>query len=441
MLARALALLVLLVTSLVAVRATAGETLAHERYALDNGLDVVLHVDRRLPIVAVNLAYHVGWMHDGERLGLAHLVEHMMFRGTEELDDRELRGLLDDADAMETNATTHPDRTSYYTIVPAEHLPVVLWLESHRMAYTAPAVMEHEVRQEVQTTIDEWELRVANEPMGEPSLELRDALFPAGHPLHGVRPSDIRRLQAADVRAFMQRHHGPANATLVLAGDLPPDVRDQVERYFGHRRGGERPPALDLAVPPRSQEQRVVHPSTVSASPLVIMAWATPGLYEPGDAEADVLASVLGAGRHLAARLETHAPGVFLDVRVAQESMVGASMFVIATRGTSTGLPLQMQTALDAVLEDLRARPLPPAAVRRARRRTITSLLRGVQRVDQRAMLIQRYIAAGKPPDWLDEDIARYEAIDELDVAMLLRSHLVPERRALLLAYPAEGSR
>lgn len=427
-----------LVVSLVAVPAHAGEILAHERHTLDNGLDVVLHVDRRLPLVAVDLTYHVGWMHDGEHLGLAHLVEHLMFRGTRDLPDGGPLALLQDADATGTNASTSHDRTSYHTVVPADQLPVALWLESHRMAHLSPALDDRNVRQEQQTTIDEWE-RAVSDPEGEIGLALRDALFPSGHPFHEVRPADIRRLRLADVQRFVERHHGPANATLVLAGDLPDDAREQVERYFGHRRGGERPAAVDVVVAPRPEELRIVRTAALSNAATVIMAWPTPGLYDAGDAEADVLATVLTAGR-LQQLLEARAPGVFLDTYVRQVSRVGQSMFMLAARGTTTGLPLQMQAALDEVLAELRQTPLSPADVRRARRRVVTSHLRGIQRLDQRAARMQMYIAAGKPPDWVEEDIARFDAIDEIKVASFVRAHLAPERRVLMLSYPAEAS-
>lgn len=438
MLARVLALLVLVACSLVAVRAAAGEILANERYALDNGLDVVLHVDRRLPLVAVDLTYHVGWMHDGEQLGLAHLVEHLMFRGTRDLPDGGPFSLLQDAEALGTNARTSHDRTSYHTVVPADQLPVALWLESHRMVHLRPAITDRTVLEEIQTTIDEWELKVVSETDGDTGLALRDALFPPGHPYHFLRPDDIRRLRPEHVHAFVERHHGPANATLVLAGDLPDDVRAQVLRYFGHRSGGERPATPVLAVAARTREQRIVQPSALSKMSVVVMAWPTPALYEPGDAEADVLATVLGAGR-LEALLEARAPGVFLDVDAFQQSRVGQSVFFIAARGTSSGLPLQMQAALDAVLDELRASPLSPADVRRARRRLVTAQLRGIQRLDQRADRMQLYVAAGKPPDWLEEDLARYDAVDEIKVAAFLRTHLAPARRVLVLAHPARG--
>jgi len=438
MLARVLALLVLVLSSLLAVPALAGEILVNERYTLDNGLDVVLHVDRRLPLVAVDLSYHVGWMHDGEHPGLAHLVEHLMFRGTRNLPDGGPKSLLDDADAQGTNASTSHDLTSYHTMVPADQLPVVLWLESHRMAHLLPAITSSIVLEEIQTTIDEWELRIKSEPDGEAGLALRSALYPAGHPFHDVRPADIRRLRREHVREFVERHHGPANATLVLAGDLPSDVREQVERYFGHRSGGERPPALDVTVAPRTAEQRIIVPSTLSKASTVIMAWHTPGLYDSGDAEADVLASVLETGR-LLERIEAEAPGVVLDVYVRQVSRVGQSMFIVAARGTSTGKPLEIQAALDAALDELRAQPLSPADVRRARRRLVTSHLRGLQRLNQRASRMQLYIAAGKPPDWVDEDLARFDAIDEMKVAAFVRTQLAPERRVLMLVYP-EGS-
>lgn len=428
--------LVLLGLLLAPVRAWAESPLAHERHALDNGLDVVLHVDRRLPLVAIDLTYHVGWAHDGEQLGLAHLVEHVMFRGTRDLEDGEHQMLLQQAGASNVNANTGDDATSYHALVPRAALPLALWLEANRMARLR--ITAESVTQERQTTIDEWESRVGSELRGLSHEALWNALFPAGHPFHRASPDDIRRLAATDVEAFVQRHHGPANATLVLAGDLPDDALDQVRDAFGGRRGGRAPPAAE----PRRRleaEQRIVRRDTMSTKPFVLVGWLTPGLFEPGDAAADVLAGILDDER-LRAMADRHAPGTMIALEVGQLSMRGQSLFVLAAEGTGTAAPERMLATLDAMLDELRAAALEPADVARARKRFATDKLRSVQRIDQRAALMQAYVAAGKDPDWLDEDLARYDEVDVAAVAAFVREHLPRDRRVVVLAQPQEPS-
>ncbi|MEM9454761.1 MAG: pitrilysin family protein [Myxococcota bacterium] len=414
--------------------------LEHERYRLDNGLDVVLHVDRRLPLVAVNLTYHVGFMHDGDHPGLAHLVEHLMFRGTGHLADGELGSRLFEAGARGTNAQTSEDQTSYHTVVPKGQLPLALWLESDRMGHLLPAITDEHVGQEIQTTIDEWEDRVQSERDGVTAAAMWDALFPAGHPFHQARPDAIARLQSRSVRAFVSRYIGPANATLVLAGDLPADVRAQVQRYFGHRRGGARPAAPPGVVRSLTGEERIRRTSELAAVPMVLVAWATPGLHEPGDAEADVLAATLEAGR-LSAMVEHEAPGIFIAIQAHQFSQQQQSAFVVAAQGVASARPPQMLAAIDAVLERLRAQSLTAADVRRARRHFAVQTLRGLQRLEDKAVRMQLYIEAGKSPDWLDEDLARYAAVDQLAVSTFVTQYLPADRRVVVMAYPVEDDR
>lgn len=432
---RLLALCCLVVGLLPSALARAGSPLEHERYALDNGLDVVLHVDRRLPLVAVDLAYHVGWAHDGPQRGLAHLVEHLMFRGTRDVGDGEHLIMLQERGASNVNARTEDDGTRYHALVPRDTLPLALWLEGNRMARLR--VTREHVEQEIQTTVDEWESRVGSELRGLSHESLWNALFPVGHPFHRAEPDDIRRLAPTEVQAFVHRHYGPANATLVLAGDLPSDVQAQVERAFGARRGGEPPPEL---TPQRRlvAEQRIVRRDTMSTKPFVLVGWLTAGLFEPGDAEADVLAATLD-GERLRTMADRHAPGTILELEVGQISLRGQSVFVFAAEGTSAATPEGMLATLDAILDDVRGAALDPADVIRARKRFATRTLRGVQRVDQRAALMQSYVAAGHEPDWLDEDLARYGAVDVDAVAAFVREQLPRDRRVVVLAEPQEA--
>lgn len=436
---RVLSTLVLALLLLVPSLATAG-LLAVERHQLDNGLDVIIHVDRRLPLLALNLSYHVGSMHDGAHPGLAHVVEHLMFRGTRHLTDGEGDRLLAEAGAVGTNAATMYDHTSYHTLIPSEALPLALWIEADRMAHLRAALSDRIVREEIQTVVDEWEFRVQSQRHGLDRDALWATLFPADHPFHPVGPKQVRRLRRTLVLDQVKRYHGPANATLVLAGDVPADALEQVERYFGHRRGGERPPApTSLTVDPR-EERRVDREAELSATPTVAMAWPSAGLYEPGDAEADVLMATLDAGV-LRDLVEAELPDALLGIESAQLSRRGQSLFIIAAEGTTTTTPEQLLAAIDTALETLRGRPLTEAEIERATKRFTTDMLRGLQRIDDRAQQIQHYVAAGKDPDWLEQDLARYEAVSASSVARFVETTLAPERRVVVVSRPKGTAR
>ncbi|MEM7156390.1 MAG: pitrilysin family protein [Myxococcota bacterium] len=429
-----------LVLWLGATAAQAASVLDHERYSMDNGLDVVLHVDRRLPLVAVSLAYHVGAMHDGSRPGLAHVVEHLMFRGTRKVPDGEFNYRLVEAGAQHTNAITHYDQTVYHTVIPADRLDEVLWLESDRMAHLGAALTDETFGSEIETTIDEWENRIRSERNAESFMTMWEVLFPEGHPFQHARPDVIARLNTDDGRGFVRRHYGPANATLVLAGDLPDDVGERLERYFGPRSGGTRPSRPSLEAAAVTRDLRIARAATLSTVPLVLVGWPSPGLYDEGDAAADVLAFTLNAGR-LARLIEAQSPGVVLEVEARQLSRSDQSVFFFAAYGAAHQPPEPVLEALDAALAELRQHPLNADDVRRARRRLGIDTLRGLQRLDQRAAQIQSYISAGKAPDWIDEDLARYAAVDEVAVAAFVREHLPPDRRVAVLTSPVEGGR
>ena len=411
--------------------------LAHERYALDNGLDVVLHVDRSLPMVALDLSYHVGSMHDGRDQGIAHLVEHLMFRGTPNVEDGELPKTMQEAGAI-FNATTMQGRTSYHATLPTAQLPMALWLESDRMAYLLPALTDVKVREEIATTTAEWRTKIEGTGFGLAHAALMDALFPPGHPLDNADPQMMAALTLAEAQAFVRHYHGPANATLVLAGDLPADVRDQVQRYFGKRSGGAGPSPVRVAAPAATGEQRVTLRSAVAATALVGLGWLTPALYTPGDAEADLLATLLEPELELA--LEAAAPGKFRGLEVRQASFDGVSRFTILAEGAPGSLPLDMLAILDRALGQLLASPVDPTQLRRAQRTMSLASLRALQSLEGRASRMQLYIAAGKDPDWLDEDLDRYAAATPDALASFAATHLASDKRVVVLAYPAEGA-
>lgn len=427
--------------SLLARPAHAESPLAHERFALDNGLDVVLIPDRRTPLVAINLTYHVGSMHDGDTPGLAHLVEHLMFRGSQNIEDGEHHAALLSLGAIDVNATTARNHTSYTCVIPPRALGIALWLESERMGWLRAQRIRRVVETEKGTTTDEWERHALGNRIGIDRQHLWRALYPPGHPFSSENPETIARLTHRDTKAFVREYYGPRNATLVVAGDLPADVRPMIERAFAENRGGGAPPTI--ALPPRpapSTQQRLDVRSPLATTPIVVVAWPTPGLFEPGDAEADAIMHYLDTG-WLRERLDATVAGGLVGVDVFQDSGFGESLFAIVAEGNPSADPEQMLSAIDDALGQLRRQPPGEAQVRRAARTLATNTLERLQSVSGRADAATMYLTSGHDPDWLDADIGRYEALDPAAVADFMSRYLDDARRIVLLARPGTKAR
>ena len=220
-----------------ATSTAAAATIAFEKFKLANGLTVILHSDRSLPLVAVNVWYHVGPANEpAHRSGFAHLFEHLMFEGSKYV-GHEFDRILESIGATNSNGTTSWDRTNYFETAPSENLETLLWLESDRMGFMIDTLTQE--RLDVQRDVVKNERRQSyeNAPYGPSSLAMLNALFPEGHPYHGAVIGSMQDLSAAtlaDVTEFFRQYYAPSNATLCIAGDLDPaQAKAWIERYFG----------------------------------------------------------------------------------------------------------------------------------------------------------------------------------------------------------------
>ncbi len=272
----------------------------YETFTLPNGLQVILHEDHAVPIVAVNIWYHVG---SGDervgRTGFAHLFEHIMFMGSQHVPTGEFDKLLEAAGG-DNNGSTTEDRTNYYEDAPANALPLLLWLDSDRMGFLLPEITADKVDLQRGVVQNERRQSYENRPYGLAEENILQRLYPASHPYHWPVIGSMADLQAAtleDVRNFFRTYYTPNNASLAIAGDVTPrEARRLVERYFGDIPRG---PAVTRPTPPA-----VLVPADVVAAledrvqlPRVYNAWHTVKAFAPDDAGLDVLANVLAGGR------------------------------------------------------------------------------------------------------------------------------------------------
>jgi zinc protease len=220
----------------VAAQAQAGVDIAHEQFTLPNGLRVVVHTDRKAPVVAVNIWYHVGSKDEpAGRSGFAHLFEHLMFNGSEN-HRGEFFEPFKQVGATNQNGTTNTDRTNYFQNVPTTALDMALWMESDRMGHLLGAI-DQAVLDEQRGVVQNEKRQGENQPYGQVWDRLNRALYPAGHPYHHSVIGSMNDLNAAsveDVHQWFKTWYGPNNAVLVLAGDIDlATAKEKVARYFG----------------------------------------------------------------------------------------------------------------------------------------------------------------------------------------------------------------
>jgi len=242
--------------------------LPYTKRTLANGLDVIVHEDHHVPIVAVNIWYHVGSKNERPgRTGFAHLFEHLMFEGSEHHNTGYFPPLQQAG--AQLNGSTNTDRTNYWEVVPTSAIDRALWMESDRMGYLLPAVTRERFETQRDVVLNERRQNYENRPYGMAIMAITSALYPADHPYSWMTigsADDIRAMQLEDVQAFFRTYYHPSNASLVLAGDIEtPRAFDLAEQYFGDLTAGTPPlPVIATASLAREHCARRVRASAFS---------------------------------------------------------------------------------------------------------------------------------------------------------------------------------
>ena len=273
-------------------------TISFEKETLANGLEVILHQDHSIPLVAVNVWYHVG-SKDEEvgRTGFAHLFEHVMFEGSKHHNQSYFEPLQ--KAGANLNGSTTPDRTNYWEDVPSNFLELALWLEADRMGFLLEALDQQ--RFDIQRDVVKNERRQTyeNRPYGMAYWHIQSALFPMPHPYHWMTIGSQEDLDAAsleDVKDFFRRYYSPSNASLAIAGDFQRDQAiELVNRYFGDLTPGPHLPRkgrMDSALAGRVELEMGDRVSL----PRLYISWPTPPDFDEDDAPLELLQAVLSDG-------------------------------------------------------------------------------------------------------------------------------------------------
>ncbi len=424
---------------------TATPEISFERHALPNGLKVVIHPDRSLPLVTVNLWYHVGSKNERPgRTGFAHLFEHMLFQGSAHVPTNGHFRYVQQVGGVANGSTSH-DRTNYYETLPSAHLDLGLWLEADRMGFLLPALTQENLDNQRDVVINERRQRIENQPYGQASERLYGLLYPEGHPYRWPVIGTLEDISAAtidDVRAFFRTYYAPNNAVLTIAGDVEPD--DALERaahWFGEIPCGEEiPPVVLPAEGAPTGERREVFADAV-LMPRVYVAFATAPYGSREWYVADLLSSYLSSGKSSLLYSD-----LIYDLQIAQETGSwihlgeAAGTFTLVATARPGVAPAEIETRLVGHLERIAVGGVDLEALERARKKTLTDYFGNLQRLDMRADLLARFTTFFDDPGGFERELEAYRTISAAEISRFVAERCPAERRAVLWIVPKDAT-
>jgi zinc protease len=441
---RATWLVAIAVVALMAIGASA-QTLPpikFEKYELSNGLDVILHEDHDIPMVAVNVWYHAGSKNEEKgRTGFAHLFEHMMFQGSEHHDAEYFAPLEKIGGSV--NGSTTEDRTNYWENVPSNYLELALWLESDRMGYLIPAMTQEKLDNQRDVVKNERRQGLENQPYAKASELMLPLLFSSEHPYSWTVIGSMEDLSAAsmdDVSDFFRKYYAPNNASLCIAGDFDPaEAKALVEKYFAPIPPGPPVDRKTWWIPELEGERRAVAQDNVNL-PRLYYSWHTPGYYKPGDAEFDLLANALASGKTSRLYKElVYDKQIAQDVRAYQESREISGNFTIQVTAKEGRTLAEVEKAVDGILTNLLNTGITPTELEQAQTAWQTGFIRRLERVGGfggRCDKMNEYNTYLGNPDMFQWDMDRYGNATIAGVNSYLKKYIDLNRRAVLHIVP-----
>lgn len=407
-----------------------------EKFTLNNGLQVLVHTDRSVPIATTNVLYDVGSKDEDEnKTGFAHLFEHLMFGGSKHIPmfDEPLQKV-----GGENNAFTNPDITNYYMTLPATNLETAFWLESDRMLSLSfdPKVLE--VQRKV--VIEEYKQNYLNQPYGDALMQLKALAYqthPYRWPTIGRDISHIEDATMEDVKSFFYKFYRPNNATLVVAGQVEvDDVRRLVEKWFGDIPAGE-PYHRDLPQEPPQVEKREKWVKADVPVHALYKAFPIPGRTHPDYPASDLVSDILGRSRssRLFTRLVQEQP-IFSSINSYVSGAIDPGLLIIQGK-VHEGVSLEeADQAVNEVLQNVCQGSVEENELRKVKNQAESTLVFSEMELLNRAMNLAYSNLLGDP-NLINEELSRIQAVTIDDLERLAKSILQPEKSSTLF-YEAE---
>jgi len=410
---------------------------------LDNGLTVVVSPDHSVPGVAVDLWYRVGSRNEEVgRTGFAHLFEHLMFMGARHVPYPRFDTLMEAAGGV-NNASTSDDRTNYWEVGPSNLLETFFWMEADRMATLGATMTQEKLEAQRLIVLNERRQSYENRPYGMADYVVAEALYPKGHPYSWDTigsPADLNAATLGDVTGFFANWYVPNDATLVVVGDVEPAaVFALAKKYFGFL-PKKALPATPIPAPVVLASEKRISLTDKVELPKLIVIWPSPQGFAPGDAECDLLSSVMGRGKasRLYERL-VHHDQIATEVQAVQASADLGSQLrieVLAAPGHTTA---QVQAALDSEIKKMLTEGPTAAEIDSARERIVSDYARGLEGLQPRSERLADYAVHFGDANSLERDLARYAQATPASVLAVAKQVLVPGRLVIDVQPEAAG--
>ena len=397
-------------------------TISFEKHTLSNGLDVILHEDHTIPVVAVNVWYHVG-SKDEEmgRTGFAHLFEHVMFEGSKHHNSSHFEPLQKAGASL--NGSTTPDRTNYWEDVPTNYLELALWLEADRMGFLLDALDQQ--RFDIQRDVVKNERRQSyeNRPYGMAHWHLQGALYPLPHPYHWMTigsEEDLDDAKLDDIKDFFKRYYSPTNASLAIAGDINPgEALEMVNRYFGDLPPGESVPRKGRHDSGLSGRIELEMRDKVTL-PRTYVAWPTGPEGDVDDAPMEIYQAIMSDG--LTSRLHR---SLVYEKQIAQSAVMRyhsseiSGQCVLQVTAAEGHELVKVEAAADAEMARFLKEPPTDEEMTRVKNRIEASHFRQLARIGGfggRADQLNHFSVFSSNPDLINTSLDRYMAVTREDV-------------------------
>lgn len=419
----------------------------YEQFTLPNGLNVILHQDKTIPRISVNVWYFVGSGNEKPgRTGFAHLFEHILFEGSKNVPEGKFDEWLEAAGANNNGSTTE-DRTNYYEDLPSNALDLALFLESDRMGFLLSSLTDSTVDGQRDVVKNERRQSYENRPYGKANLELPALLYPKDHPYSWPVIGSMADLTAAsrqDVADFFTQYYTPSNASLCIAGDIDlVQARKAIEKWFSDVPAGKPvvPPSPVTAI--LKEEKRVVMEDKVQL-PRLQMIWLSPANFQPGSAEMDLLSSILGGGKN--SRLYKR---LVYDLQIAQNvscfqnsSKFSGEFYVAVTARPGIGLS-QLEKVVQEEIDRIKNENPSDRELTRVMNQSESRFLTQIERsggFSGKANQLNEYFFYTGNPDYFNEDLQRFKSVDPADISAAARKYLRSDARIVMSIVP-EGKK
>jgi zinc protease len=407
---------------------------------LKNGLRVIVSPDRAAPVVSIAVSYNVGSRNERKgRTGFAHLFEHLMFKGSENVADGEHASLIENYGGTH-NGQTDQDHTIYFEQVPSNQLDMVLFLEADRMR--APAITQENINNQREAVKEERRLRMDNQPYGRTSeviTELAYENFANEHSIIGSM-ADLDAASLQDFTDFFKTHYGPSNAVVAIAGDVDEKTTlAKVRKYFESIPQGGAPPKVDTAEPSQKEERRTSVQDPLARLTLVDVAYKAPGGLSPDVDALSALTSVLGAGR--SSRLYdslVRQQQLAVQTYAGMQLKKGPTLFYLEGMVAPGKDPAAVEQALYAEVEKIQNGPVQEWELDKARNAARRALVNNLRSSLQRAILLSRYSVYFDDPAIINTRYDRIASLKIEDLQRVARQYLVPSNRTVVVTQPAK---